>query len=139
MIRMRVDQDDVRDLRSTAAKLGVEFEDFMRWVAERGAEKAGGLAPHRSGETASSINGGVEGSGASVEAYVKSDLFYAYFENYGYKLHFVPWEMSSYGDGPGIGFYAVKAGNPDGYFIEPGLEEALKIAGSRLNAIVEKI
>jgi len=124
ILSVRVDASDLRNLKDMAKSLGRSFPDFMRMVVEEGAEEAGKLAPG-SGPLAHSITGGVEGRGVHVQAYAKSDLFYAYFQNYGYKRHFVPWEKSKYGSGPGLGFFSMKAGNPDGYFIEPGLEKAL--------------
>jgi len=118
----RVDEDDLRNLKETAKSLGMEFPDFMRAVVEEGAQEAKNIAPG-SGPLKDSIIGGVEGSGVELQAYVKSDLFYAYFHNYGYKRHFVPWAKTRY-SGPGIGFWTMKPGNPDGYFIEPGLDKA---------------
>ncbi len=137
IVSVRLDESDLRGLKDTAKNLGMEFPDFMRAVVEEGAQEAKNIAPG-SGPLKDSIIGGVEGSGVELQAFVKSDLFYAYFQNYGYKRHFVPWEKTKY-SGPGIGFYTMKPGKPEGYFMEPGLEKAIDKADHYLDDVVKNL
>lgn len=137
IVSVRLDESDLRGLKDTAKNLGMTFPEFMREIVDEGAKEAGNLAPG-SGPLSGSIFGDVEGRGAEVQAYIKSDLFYAYFLNYGYKRHFVPWEKSKY-SGPGIGFYTMKPGKPEGYFMEPGLEKAIDKADHYLDDVVKNL
>lgn len=136
ILSVKVDQDDLQKLKETARNLNVAFPEFMRIVVEEGAREAGKLAP---GSIGNSIFGDVEGRGARIEAFIKSDLFYAYFHNYGYKRHFVPWEKTKYRSGPGLGFFTMKPGNPDGYFMEPGLEKAIDRAERYQDDLVKNL
>ena len=137
ILSIRIDKHDLLNLKAMAKSLGKEFPDFMREIVEEGAREAKNLAPG-SGPLGGSISGDTEGSGVELQAFVKSDLFYAYFQNYGYKRHFVPWEKTRY-DGPGIGFFTMKPGNPDGYFVEPGLEKALDRADRPFEEMVKNL
>lgn len=136
VVEIKIDKVSLQDLEAMASRLEKETPELVKALAREAAEAARGRAPVSTGKVRRSIKSEVHNlSAEGPEAAVVSDWFVTRLQNYGYAPHRA-WVRSvrRWADIPG------KAYNPEGYFIEPAVEEALdRFLDIEADKVVDKL
>lgn len=151
MIDIELDKSDLRLLKELSHKFHLRFEDAIRAIADEAVAQAKQQAPHSEGTLRRSISAEIKTTFSSVEAWVGANVPYAFYQEFGFKRHFVPFSVA-----PSLLRWAKRQGMKDlneraglwvkkdyrleeGYYLIPGINAAIRQAEEKVGREIDKL
>lgn len=133
MYRVEVDPSDIREITEMLPRFVREWTEIMVKITDLSVRNVKARAPVSSGITRDSFGGEVKVLPEGVQGWVYSDWFVARLQNYGFAGHWY-----KFPDGP-FAWIPGKPKKKDGYFVEPAIEEVLRLLDHQIVEVVSKL
>lgn len=132
-IDVEVNRDDLREIAAMPGRLRDETETLMRKILDLSLTEIKESFPHRSGRSAESFTGSLEGRGQEAKAVVESGWFVARLQEYGYAGHFriMPSGAKSW--------IPEKPRRDQGYHVEPAVERVIGHLDREIAEVVDRL